>query len=161
MGFLNLKKQQGLAMVEFAVTLPFLLLLLGIMGEMGYIFYQQTVLNKALENGAIYAAKSTRSGIGLVKISAQTEQDIKNLVAYGNVAGSGTTLVNNISTDDISVNCTYGSQNGYCNTVNGVSSVSIQANVVYTPILGSLFNNVTGISLFPLTLSATNTVSPI
>ena len=161
MGLVNPKKQQGLAMVELAISLPFLILLLSIMGEMGYILQQQTALNKTLETGALYIGKQTRMGTGLVKIEAQTIQDVRNLIVYGNLAGSGDALVKNFQPEDISVSCTYGTENGFCKSEDGIVAITLQAEVDYIPVLGSLFHNVTGFTLFPLTLSATSTVVPI
>jgi len=161
MGFVKLKQQKGLALVEFAIALPFLILLLSVMGEIGYLLYQQTSLNKSIENGAVYASKNTRLGTGLIKIDATTEQNAKNLIIYGNLAGTGDKLINNINIEDISLTCTYGTEDGYCEKDAGVTAITLQANVNYIPVMGSLFDNVTGFTLFPLSLSATSTVTPI
>lgn len=161
MGLLAPKKQQGLALVEFAISLPFLILLLSIMGEIGYLLYQQTSLNKSLETGAVYAAKNTRLGTGLVKIDAQTIQDTRNLVIYGNLNGIGPKIIDSINNEDINLSCTFGTDDGFCEKDDGVSAITLQASVNYVPVLGSLFHNVTGFTLFPLTLSATSTVIPI
>lgn len=161
MGFLNKNSQRGLATVELAIALPFLILALSIMGEIGYLLYQQTSLNKTLETGALFTAKNTRQGTGLVKIEAQTIQSARNLIIYGNLNGVGDKIIDDIEPEDISIACAYGTEDGYCEQEDGISAITIQANVTYVPILGSLFHNVTGFTLFPLTLSATSIVTPI
>ena len=155
------KQEKGIAMLEFAIALPFLILLLAITGEIGYLLYQQSNLNKLIENGAIFAAKNTRLGSGLVKIDAQTLQETRNLVTYGNINGAGDKLIDSINPSDINLDCTYGTSDGFCEASDGISAITIKASVVYAPVLGSLFHNVTGFTLFPLTLSATSVVVPI
>ncbi len=154
-------RQQGLASIELAISLPFLILMLVIMGELGYLMFQQTSLTKSIENGAMYAAKNTRLGTGLVKIEAQTIQDARNLVIYGSLAGTGNKIIESIEPEDISLSCSYGTKNGFCEKEQGIQTITIQANVNYDPVLGSLFHAVTGYALFPLTLSATSIVVPI
>lgn len=160
MGFLKQKQQKGLAVVEFAIALPFLILLLSVMGELGYLMFQQNQLSKSIESGAMYAARNARMGTGLVKIEATTIQNARNLVTFGNMAGTGDKIIDGMEPSDISLTCTYGTDDGFCEKEGGHAAITIQASVNYVPILGSLFHSVTNFTLFPLTLSATSTVVP-
>ncbi|MDX1810989.1 MAG: TadE/TadG family type IV pilus assembly protein, partial [Gammaproteobacteria bacterium] len=94
------RKQRGVAMLEMAISLPLLILLLAVMGEIGNVMYQQSSLNKSIETGAIYASKTTRLGTGLVKINAQTLKNTQNLVLYGNISGTGKKIIDNLAAED-------------------------------------------------------------
>lgn len=77
-------KQSGAAIVEFALTLPLLLLLTMITTEFGRAIYQYNTIVKSLRGAARY-------------LSAQTPNtktiEAKNLVMFGNIAGTGPALV--------------------------------------------------------------------
>jgi len=153
--------QSGLATVEFAVTLPFLLLVIAISGEIGYVMYQQTLLSKTIETGGRYISVNATSGTGLVDISAQDLLDTRNVILYGNKAGIGQPIISDLSPLNINVTCTYGTQNGHCVKNWNVTPITVQANFTYTPVLGDLFDNVTGFNLFPVPLSAITIVESI
>ena len=78
-------KQTGVALVEFALVLPLLLILTFIVTEYSRALYQYNTLTKSVRNAARY-------------LSVQTTRDTtkyataKNLVVFGNPAGSGTPL---------------------------------------------------------------------
>ena len=87
-------KQNGVAIVEFALILPFLLILSMITTEFGRALYQYNTLTKSVRDAARY-------------LSVQTPGDTtkyataKNLAVYGNPAGSGTPLALGLSTAQI------------------------------------------------------------
>ncbi|MFN8006881.1 MAG: TadE family protein [Terriglobia bacterium] len=71
----------GQALVEFAIVLPFLLLVMFGITEFGRAYYQYNTLSKAIRNGARYLSSNTYSSANLT--------NTQNLVVYGNTAGSG------------------------------------------------------------------------
>jgi len=154
-------KQDGIAMVEFAVVLPFLLLTMAIVGEMGFVMYQQNLLNKAVESGGLYVSVNSTTGAGFVDVSAQEIQNTRNMVVYGNTTGIGEPIIADLDPLEINVTCTYGTRNGYCIKNFNLTPITIQANYTYNPVLGEVFDNVTGFNFFPLPLSATTIVETI
>jgi len=77
-------RQSGVAIVEFALILPLLLLLTMITTEFGRAIYQYNSIVKSLRGAARYLSiQSPNTRIN----------EAKNLVVFGNVAGTGSILV--------------------------------------------------------------------
>ena len=76
--------QKGTAIVEFALVLPLLLLLTMITTEFGRAIYQYNTIVKSLRDGTRYLSVQTPN----TKIA-----EAKNLVVFGNIAGTGQALV--------------------------------------------------------------------
>lgn len=75
-------RQQGLAMVEFAIVLPLLLLLMFVAAEFGRALFQYNTLIKAVRDGARYLSQNAFIGSStIVDTGAKTEAG--NLVVYG------------------------------------------------------------------------------
>lgn len=153
-------KQRGLAMIEFAIVLPFLLLVLVSTGEVGYLMHQQISLSKSVATGGRYISTNVTTG-GRVRITAQTIQDTRNAIKFGNIAGVGTPVLQDLDILDINITCTNGTANGNCNSAQGLTPITIQVNYTYTPVLGEVFDSVTGFDVFPRPMSAINIVEPI
>ena len=154
-------KQNGIAMVEFAVVLPFLLLTLAIVGEIGFVMYQQNILNKSVQSGGRFISVNSTSGTGFVDVTAQTIQNTRNIVVYGNAAGAGKPLIADLDPLEVDVTCTYGTRNGHCIKNFDLTPITVQANYTYEPVMGEVFDNVTGFNFFPLSLSAITIVETI
>ena len=77
-------RQKGTAIVEFALILPLLLLLTMITTEFGRAIYQYNTIVKSLRNTTRYLSLQTPN----TQIT-----EAKNLVVFGNIAGTGTALV--------------------------------------------------------------------
>jgi len=75
------RTQKGVALVEFALILPLLLLLSFITTEFGRALYQYDILTKAVRDGARYL--STQIPADPAAISRA-----RNLVVYGNFTGT-------------------------------------------------------------------------
>jgi Flp pilus assembly protein TadG len=85
------RRQRGLAMVEFAIVSPLLLLLLYAIGEFGNMLYQYALLADAARNADRYLSSNARTdSSGVVSISSTVVDATKSLVVYGDTAGSGT-----------------------------------------------------------------------
>lgn len=87
-------KQSGVAIVEFALVLPLLLILTFITTEFGRALYQYNILTKSVRDAARYLS---------VQIPGDTTKYsiAKNLVVYGNPAGSGAPLAFGLSTEQV------------------------------------------------------------
>ncbi len=81
-------KQNGVALVEFALILPLLLLLTFITTEFGRAMYQYNTITKSVRDAVRYLSVQTP---GTHTAQAQ------NLVVYGNITGTGTPLVLGLS----------------------------------------------------------------
>lgn len=77
------KRQNGVALVEFALVLPFLLLLTMITTEFGRAMYQYNTLTKSVRDAVRYLSIQT-PGTHLT--------EARNMMVYGNTAGTGTPL---------------------------------------------------------------------
>lgn len=99
--------QRGLATVEMAIALPVLLLLLLATAEFGRLISQYDTLNNAVRNGARYAASVSANGsTGFVVLTSTIQTDVANLVATGNVNGTGPPLLPGLTPSDVSVSAT-------------------------------------------------------
>lgn len=153
-------KQSGVVMLEFSIVLPFLMLVLVATAEVGYLMHQQISLSKSVTAGGRYISTHV-SYAGRVRISAETIQNTRNTIKFGNIAGVGTPVIKDLDILKIDITCTYGTVNGNCTSNANQASITIQVNYTYTPVLGELFDTVTGIDVFPRQMSAINIVEPI
>lgn len=76
--------QHGVAAVEFALVLPFLLVLSFLVIDLGRALMQYDTLAKSVREGARYLSMQT-PGSGM--------SQARNLVVYGNTAGTGNPVV--------------------------------------------------------------------
>lgn len=96
-------RQRGLAMVEFAVCAPLLLLLLYAIAEFGNMLYEYALLADAARNADRYlAAKAYIDNTGAVNISSATSP-AQNLVVYGNTGGTGSPLLPGLAVGQVTV----------------------------------------------------------
>lgn len=91
--------QHGVALIEFALTLPVLLVLTFITIEFGRALYQYNTLTKAVRDAARYLSVqdpmiATSDPQGLITKA-------KNLVVFGNVAGIGDPLAISLSVSQV------------------------------------------------------------
>ena len=118
------RDDRGLQLVELAIALPVLILLFAAVAEFGRYFQAYTTLAKGSRVGARYLATARSSGCD--------DLDAKNLVVYGNVAGTGSPIVNGLTTTNVGI---------VRSNVLGGSTVTIEiTNFKHTPIfdLGKL-----------------------
>ena len=92
------RDEQGVQLVELAVVLPILFLLFGALAEFGRYFYEYTTAAKAARLGARYlASKSVTSSTKDWTVTA------KNLVVFGNTSGTGTPVLDGMTTANVDV----------------------------------------------------------
>jgi Flp pilus assembly protein TadG len=119
-------RQRGLAIVEAVITLPLLLFIMLAASEFTFAFVQHTTLTKAVRDGARYAAEEAIDGTLTMNLTAALRDDTRRLVVFGNTAGVGMPVVENLTINDITVSDV------------GGNNVEVSANYPYTGILGSV-----------------------
>ena len=77
-------RQNGTALVEFALILPLMLVLTFITTEFGRAIYQYNTLTKSVRDAVRYAS---------VRTPNTQVTEVRNLVVYGNPGGTGSPLV--------------------------------------------------------------------
>ncbi len=122
--------ERGVQLLETAIVIPILLVLFGAVAEFGRYFYEYSTAAKAARVGARYLAAKSVSG---TTYAAQA----KNLVVYGNVAGSGTPVLPGLTTANVQVDYV-GGTSGVPDLVK-VSIVNYQHQSIVN--LGALLNN--------------------
>jgi len=123
--------ERGVQLLETAIVIPILLVLFGAVAEFGRYFYEYTTVAKAARVGARYlASKSVNSSINY-------EAQAKNLVVYGNIAGTGTPVLPGLSVANVQVQYVGGTA-GIPDLIK-VSIISYQHQSIID--LGKLLNN--------------------
>lgn len=92
------KKQNGVALVEFALILPLLLILTFITTEFGRALYQYNTIAKSLRDASRYLSVQDPS---IVTTDPAKITIAKNLVVYGNPSGTGSPLALGLSTSHV------------------------------------------------------------
>lgn len=89
--------ERGVQLIETAIVVPILLLLFAGVAEFGRYFYEYSTLAKASRLGARYLAAKAASGPNNWQLNA------KNIVVYGNTAGTGTPILSGLTTDNVTI----------------------------------------------------------
>src|SRR5436190_17418388 len=87
------RDERGVQLVELAIVLPIFILLVAATAEFGRYLYEYTTLAKATRVGARYLATAA------VKPTEDTKA--KNIVVFGNLAGTGTPILTGLTTSNI------------------------------------------------------------
>lgn len=86
------RKQKGVAIVEFALILPTLLIMTFIVTEFGRALYQYNTIAKSVRDAARYLS---------VQQPGTHQTEAANLVVYGNTGGTGTPLALGLTTSHV------------------------------------------------------------
>lgn len=141
---------RGAAAAEMALVTPLLLVIMVGSAELGNFFYNEHLLDKAVRDGARYAARQSFSYYGTSSSCASPTDatligNIKTLVMTSLLSGGTNRLGNwNASTITVSAACstTVSSQTMsgiYANRTAGAPVVTVSATVPYSPIIGAAF----------------------
>ena len=84
--------QRGVAIVEFALMLPTLLILIFIVTELGRAIMQYNTVTKSVRDASRYLS---------IHLPGTKLAEAKNLVVYGNTSGTGSPLVPGLSTSNV------------------------------------------------------------
>ncbi|EUB76301.1 TadE family protein [Pseudomonas sp. GM41(2012)] len=124
-GFKHPQRQQGLAMVEFTLVLPVLLLLLLAFGEFGRMLYQYNVLLQASRDADRFvASQAWNSTLGQVALSSTLLTQTKNVAVYGVPANTGTAVVSGLTTGNVVV------------AAVGTDHVRVTITYTFCPVIG-------------------------
>jgi hypothetical protein len=87
--------EEGTQLVELAIILPILLVMFGAVAEFGRFFYTYETLSKATRSGARYLSSEANG--------TTAEAAARNLVVYGNTAGTGRPLIGGLNTAHVEI----------------------------------------------------------
>jgi Flp pilus assembly protein TadG len=145
------RRQRGLAMVEFAISAPVMLLLLFGTVEFGHFMIEYSTLNDSVRDAARYVANVALNGTDglLVQGGAWTTLvgQGQNLAVYGNLSGTGTPLLPSLAPAQIAMTADTATNN-----------ISVTATYPYQSLFGAAMPNFMGGSIatnFTLTISTT------
>jgi Flp pilus assembly protein TadG len=142
--FKHPQRQQGLAMVEFTLVLPVLLLLLLAFGEFGRMLYQYNVLLQASRDADRFvASQAWNSTLGQVALSNTLLTQTKNVAVYGVPANTGTAVVSGLTTGNVDV------------AAVGTEHVRVTITYTFCPVIGggNCGGSIPGFFGNPITLS--------
>jgi Flp pilus assembly protein TadG len=140
-----LKCERGTQMIEFALLLPFLIVLFASAVEMGRMFYTYTTLQKSTEVAARYlSTQRITSGT----FATADLNSAKSLLVCGNGASctGQTPVVRNLTTSNVTVTSP--------GTVPGTKYVTVQVTYAYQPLLFDL-GHLTGVAQLSLNFTFT------
>ena len=110
------RKERGIQLAELAIVLPVLLMLFAATAEFGRYFYEYTTLAKAARIGARYMVTA--------KVSDVERGKARNLVVYGNTAGTGSPLIEGLTADNVVV--TARDANGAVQTAGVPQTITVE-----------------------------------
>jgi Flp pilus assembly protein TadG len=96
-------KQDGNAIVEFALVLPLLVSLFLGTWQFGYAYYMYGELEQAVRAGARYASLRAYDAAN----ATDFQNAVKNVVLYGQPTAGTTTVVPGLAASNVSVNLTF------------------------------------------------------
>jgi Flp pilus assembly protein TadG len=100
----NRTRQKGIALVETVIVTPVLLFLIMLTAEITNAFVDHNTLTKYARNGARFLSTKSLSGTtGTVLLTAQLISDTRNLVVYGNPAGTGSPVLAGLAPGSVQV----------------------------------------------------------
>ena len=89
------RNERGVQLAELALVLPLLVVMFAATAEFGRYFYAYTTLAKGARAGSRYLATACNK--------TYEDTNAKNLVVYGNTAGTGSRILTGLETTNISI----------------------------------------------------------
>lgn len=119
-------RQRGTALVETIIVSPLLLFLILATAEITNAFVDHNTVSKSVRSAARYVASNSLLGTtGTVYLPDTLITETRNLIIYGNVAGSGTPRVRGLASADVQV------------VPLADNNIQVTASYLYTGLLGS------------------------
>lgn len=152
------QRQQGLAIVEFAIVLPLLLVLLLATAEFGRALYQYNTLTKAVRDGARYLSENIYVGQSLM-INQEGIDAAESLVVCGRTNGcnNDNALLPGLTTDAVDAGNERVTSSTNCVQHTDIEHVCVQATYVYQPMTGDALPTLLN-RAFDMNLNLTATV---
>lgn len=121
------RAEHGVAMVEFAIALPLLLLLLLAIAEFGRMLYQYNRLLQSNRDAVRYlAGEAWNVNLGRLDIDPVLEARTKNIAVYGVPAAQvGNEVVPGLTTAEVQVGAV------------GTEHVQVSISYVFRPVIGT------------------------
>ncbi|WP_353741435.1 TadE/TadG family type IV pilus assembly protein [Pseudomonas fluorescens] len=124
-GFKHPQRQQGLAIVEFTLILPVLLLMLLAFGEFGRMLYQYNLLLQASRDADRFvASQAWDSTLGKVALSDTLETQTKNVAVFGVPVDTGAAVLSDLTTGNVIV------------APEGTDHVRVTITYTFCPVIG-------------------------
>jgi Flp pilus assembly protein TadG len=123
-------QQCGVAIIEFTIVLPILLVLMLVVAEIGRVFLQYNTLTRAVRDSARYVSANALNGASQTIDVSQTSavySAAQNLVVYGNVGTSGTALLNGLTSSNVTIS-----------NPAGTKDITVNVTYAYQPMLGAI-----------------------
>jgi Flp pilus assembly protein TadG len=137
-----LRSPTGSAPIEFALVLPFLLLLLTGLVEVGRAYYQAHAIERGLRASALFLAR------GEFPWTSEAETMAVNLVRTGDLGGATPLLASGWARDDAAVEITTTS---FVAGEQAVPVIRVSATVPYDPLIPGL-DRLLGLNAFTMRL---------
>jgi Flp pilus assembly protein TadG len=116
-----------------ALVTPILLAMMLATAEVTRAFVDHNTLTKAVRNGARYVAANAYQGTtGVIAVGATLTAETRNLVVYGNTAGTGAPVLPGLTAADITV------------TDIGANNIRVSAAHTISGILGPVLRSFSG-----------------
>jgi Flp pilus assembly protein TadG len=100
---LDNNSERGTAIVEFALTSAFFLMMIMAIVSGGHLFFTHNAMVESTRRGARYAATLAKPGTEACVSNSTTVTPVKNMVLYGTPIAGTTPLVNNLQASNITV----------------------------------------------------------
>lgn len=123
-------RQKGVAVVEFTIVLPILLVLILVVAELGRAFLQFNALTRAVRDSAKYVSANAINGTtGVVDVSATAPvySEAQHLVVFGHVGNSGTPLLPGLVPGNVTIA-----------NPGGTTDITVNVSYTYQPMLGAV-----------------------
>lgn len=89
------RDDSGVQLVELAIVIPVVAVLFAAVAEFGRYFYEYTTLAKGTRVATRYLATARTNGVD--------DPGAKNLVIYGNLAGTGNPIISGLAPENIEI----------------------------------------------------------
>ena len=143
------RKQKGQSLVEFALVVPFLLLVVVGTIEIGRAYYYYNTLSKAVREGARYMSGHTYD-------PALEFPNVQNMVVYGNIGGSGNPVLTGLTTGMVTIT----PRGGGTSRTTPPNWVKVSVSYPYTSVIAGLItlnlNFTPGVEMRYVDLNATS-----
>ena len=123
------RKQKGQSLVEFAMVVPFLLLVVVGTIELGRAYYYYNTLSKAVREGARYVSGHLYDTTNVWPLA-------QNMVVYGNETGTGNPVLPGLTTAMVFQTPR---PPGSYNSANPPPWVKVSVSYPYTSVIGGFF----------------------